>query len=661
MRAEDRRNRTVTLRRRLLLGGWLLAGLVIVARSARLEVVEAAEWRRVAAEQHRASTPIPAPRGTILDRNGVPLAVSRERWKISVAPRELRDPAEARQLLREVLGVSRHTAERVTSPDDPWNPLPGSWDPDVREALAGVPGIHLERELQRFYPHGDLARSVLGHVLDGRGNGGIEEAYESLLMGTPGQEIVARDSDGREIPGEVFEVQPPVPGGEVRLTLDLDLQEIAQQALADAIAETEAGGGDVLVTDPRTGEILAMASFQDGSAEALSTVNTTYEPGSTLKPFTVAALLKTGTGSLADSVDTGVGYWRVHGRDLHDVGAHGLITLADALRVSSNIGIAKAAQALSHRQQYENLRDFGFGAPTGLPLPGEQAGTLWSPNRWSGDSPVSLAIGYEIAVTPLQMAMAYGALANGGTLMEPRLVREVRGPTGEVRERPRPRAVRRAIPSWVAQAVGDVLVQVVEDGTGTAARMSSFAVAGKSGTARAYQPGKGYVTGRYNASFVGYFPAEDPQLVIYVKLDRGKRYGGAVAAPVTRATMEAVLAARQAPIDRRALLEDVRSEVPRAAPAPGIHFASLGVDAPQQADGPAPDPSSPVALRDPATPVLVPDVSRLPARVAARRLHALGFRVAWTGSGAVVGTTPRAGARLVPGDTVRLRSGRLNR
>jgi cell division protein FtsI (penicillin-binding protein 3) len=310
-----------------------------------------------------------------------------------------------------------------------------------------------------------------------------------------------------------------------------------------------------------------------------------------------------------------------------------------------------AAQALEPGAQYENLRDFGFGVPTGIELPGEVAGTLRRPARWTSQSAASLAIGYEISVTPLQMAMAYGALANGGELMQPRLVREVRDADGAVLERFEPRVVRRVIDEDVAAAVGAALVGVVEDGTGTAAGLASFAVAGKSGTAW-LNTGDGYEKGAYYSSFVSFFPADAPQLVVFVGLDRpqGAYYGGAVAAPVTRATMEAALAARATPLDRGALLRSARrEEVMPATNLPPARFASSTME---------PEPTPIVAaVIDRTASVSLPNVSGLPSRVAVRRLHALGLRVSSLGTGTIVGTEPRAGERVQPGDTIRLRLG----
>jgi cell division protein FtsI (penicillin-binding protein 3) len=665
----------VKVRRRVLLACWLLCGGLIIARAAQIQVAQGPLWREQAERQHRTSVEIAAVRGSVLDRSDVQLATSRETFRVSVAPGEIRNVDEVTHLLVETLGIDERVVRRATTSARPWRVLPGTFPPSVREALDGIRGVYLEREHRRFYPQGDLARGLLGTVRAGQASGGVEQAYDEFLRGTVGQAVLARDPSGKPIPGESVVVEGPREGGQVVLTLDVDLQEIGQQALTEAIRETEAQGGDLLITDPRTGDVLAMVSIRDGSTSGLSGINTPYEPGSTLKPLTVAGLLQNGLTSLDDVVDTESGSWTVEGRTIRDVNSeHGLMTLARALQISSNIGVAKAAQAMSPAVQYQNLRDFGLGAPTGIGLPGEVRGTLRRPERWSGQSSASLAIGYEVSVTPLQMAMAYGALANGGRLMEPRLVKEIRDSNGKVTVQFPPRMVRRAVSSDVARAVADVLVEAVEGGTGTRARLATFKVAGKSGTTRAWSDG-GYQTGDYYASFVGFFPAEDPQLVVMVKLDRpqGAYYGGSAAAPVTRATMEAVLAAQQTPIDRRALVQVARaaefdapsrsaasSRVGDGADAPLVaRFAELrlagnsGSFRTRELDV---SPWRERVLPADGTTVTVPDVLGLPARAAARRVHEAGLRVEWDGSGVATYMVPQAGTLLAPGDTVRLGS-----
>jgi cell division protein FtsI (penicillin-binding protein 3) len=563
-----RRERALVLRHRMLLVVWLLAVTAIVARAGQLQVLQAEHWSQVAQEQQWTTRELPAPRGTIVDRNGVPLALTRDRLRVAVAPRELADRDEAIGLLSTTLELSAQTAHQLTDPTRRWSVVLGSYRPSVRAALAGVRGIHLTPELERFYPHGEVARGVLGAVIDGASASGIEQRYEEVLHGRPGREVAARDIQGREVPGEVVRLEEPVPGGMVRLTLDLHLQEITHQALTEALELTGASGADALVTDPATGEVLALVSIKEGRADALSAINTPYEPGSTLKPFTVAGLLARHRLTLEDSVETSGGSWTVADRTITDVHASiGDMTLAEALRESSNVGVARAAQALSVGEQYATLRDFGFGTPTGIDLPGEASGTLRRPGEWSRQSPVSLAIGYEIGVTPLQMALAYGAIANGGFLMEPRLIVEARDDDGRLVERPEPRVLRRVISDSVARSLADVLEDVVEEGTGTAVSLETFPVAGKTGTARAYMNGE-YEAGNYFSSFVGFFPADAPQLVLFVKLDspKGAYFGGVTAAPVARGIIEGILAARQNLLDGPALLRSVRPSAPGPAP-----------------------------------------------------------------------------------------------
>ncbi len=661
----------VTFRRRVLLTLWLVAGVVVVGRASQIQVAQGATWRLQAEQQHRTSVEVPAARGSVFDRSGVELALSRETFKVSVAPGEIRDVDAVTRLLTETLGLDRNVVRDATTSSRPWRVLPKSYPPSVRGALTDVRGLYLEREHRRFYPRGDLARALLGVIRDGEAHGGVEQAFDRALRGSEGSAVLARDPLGRPIPGESVLVKQPEEGGQVVLTLDVDLQEIGRKALVKAVQETEAQGGDLVITDPRTGDVLAMVSIRDGSTNALSAINTPYEPGSTLKPFTVAGLLEHDLATLEDSVDTGTGRWTVEGRTVSDVHPEGgVMTIAHALEVSSNVGVAKAAQVMPPAVQYQTLRDFGLGAPTGVGLPGEGRGTLRRPERWSRQSAVSLAIGYEVSVTPLQMAMAYGALANGGRLMQPRLVKEVRNAQGQTVERFEPRTVRQVVSPAVTRKISEVLVNVVEDGTGTRARLGTFAVAGKSGTSRAWTEG-GYQSGDYFSSFAGFFPAEDPQLVVLVKLDRpsGAYYGGATAAPVTRATLQAILAAQQTPLNRNALVQVARAQaLPAGSETPPFVGPSGGTTPTRFASLPPAQDRVPLTRTvravgneadrpsDGSAGINVPDVTGLPARAAVRRMHELGLRVRWEGSGPVTRTLPEAGSRLSPGDTVSLSS-----
>jgi cell division protein FtsI (penicillin-binding protein 3) len=641
----------------VLLSAILVAACVLLARAAQFTVLEHDVWSARSAAQHEKVMELPAPRGAIYDRTGVPLAASRERYSIAVAPREIPPDVDVAARLRSVTGLSARDVRRALDPDRKWVVLPGRYDEPARDALDDIHGMHFQTVVQRFYPHDRLGAQVLGIVnAEGTALGGIELEFDSLLSGRPGAATVRRDPDGRAMPGMMLRTKEPVPGHDVYLTLDHALQQIADEALRDALASTGAEGGEVLLTDPATGEILAAASYDAGrQARNWSGVTVPYEPGSTLKPFTVATLLDDGAATLEDSLYGEEGRWTVNGRTIADVHAMGWMTLADALRESSNVGIAKSAGRLDAETQYAYLRAFGFGSPAGVAYPSESAGLLRRPAAWSKQSRESLAIGYEISVTPLQMAMAYGALANGGVLMEPRLVREVRARDGRVIRQFDARAVRRVVSADVAEQLRRVLTDVVADGTGSAASLGTLPVAGKTGTARIAVAGR-YVPGAYIATFAGFFPADEPELTFIVKLVRpkGQYYGGQTAAPVTRATLEAALAAQREPVagalparlaDDRDL--DLAPPVSHAADSdasvrnPFTFVMDTGVAAPVR----------------PSAGTVVPDVAGLPLRDAVHRLHEAGLRVRVDGSGVTRGTLPAAGASVKAGAIVRLRAG----
>ena len=647
--------RRVKARRRLILAGWIAIASVMVARAAEVQVVERVAWASEALAQHEEVREVPAARGRVLDRNGVELAVTHWRASVGVSPREIRDRGAVTSALVEELGLKRSAADSAVAGDGAWSTIPGRYSMAQVKRLAELHGVHVQGELRRVYPRSGLARGLLGAVRDGAGRGGVEQSMDSVLAGRPGREVIVRDSNGRAIPGRALVVEAPTPGRDVTLTIDRDLQAIAEDMLADAIARAGARGGDLVITDPRSGEILALTSVVGGSRSSLSAVNTTFEPGSTIKPFTTAALLHHGVAELGDSVDTEGGRWTVHGRTITDVERHGWLTLHDVIKRSSNIGIAKFAARLSRGQHYTSLRDFGFGTITGVPLPSEASGVLRRPSEWNLLSAHSLSYGYELSVTPLQMAMAFGALANGGALMKPLIVKELRDPlTGDAQVM-RPTRIRQAIPADVASALTPVLVDAVEGGTGTQARMSTFSVAGKTGTTRATGRQGRYEDGAYHASFGAIFPADAPQLLFFVRLDRPRDayHGGQAAAPVTLAAVESLLSARQAPIDRQALALSARRSSLPSGESPVVHFAATA----EGAEVEPWDEGYRAMAGASAFEVRVPPLEGASARVALRRLHKLGLRVRLDGVGGVAATVPGPGQSVAPGDTVRVFAG----
>jgi cell division protein FtsI (penicillin-binding protein 3) len=648
------------LRTRVVLGAMLLFSVALVVRSATVQLWEGREWQARAQRQHYAVAEMPARRGNIFDVGGVPLAQSREMVSLAVAPRELRNPDAARRAL-DALGLTRSWVARATDHARAWVELPGLYLPGEIAELAGITGVYPRPAVDRVYTQRDATRRVVGHLgHDGDGVGGIELVLDSLLRGRAGSAVVVRDARGVRFEAVLDTSVAPLPGHDVVLTISQELQEISQRALGDAITRMRATGGDIVMLDPHTGEIRAMASVRQSAASSGSPVlSEPFEPGSTIKPLFLAALFERGLVRLDEMVNTENGKYTIEGRTIRDIHRAPELSLTDVVRHSSNVGIVKLASRLTAREQFETLRDFGFGTPTGVAFPSEARGSLYAPVRWSRQSAASLAMGYEVAVTPLQLAAAYAVFANGGLLIEPALVKEVRAPDGTVRFRHTPRVVRRVIEPSAAAQVRALLTDAVQSGTGAGAGLGRFAVAGKTGTARRTGSGGRYDSGSYTASFVGMFPAEDPQYVILVKLDNpsGEYYGGRTAAPVSRAVLEAAIAARDAALDRRALMRSGRPLGGEREPLPDATPPPLPPQPPTEA-GAAPyvfTLSGDAAAAAPALPPrAIPDVSGMELREAARRLHRAGFRVDVRGGGKATETVPAAGSLARPGSLVRV-------
>lgn len=636
--------------------GFALGVIAILARAAQLQLMQGGRWAEQAQRQRTERIILPARRGALFDRNGVPLAVSQEFYHVGVAPNELAD-VRAVQLLSRHLGISRAALERDLRTGKRWIYFHGPFTATRVQPLRRLAGVHFTGEFQRFYPSRALARPIIGGLApDGpAGGAGLELSLDSILTGEPGEAVLLKDRAGRRYDSPSRLVREPVPGNDVILTLDAELQEIAERGLDDALAEMKADGGDVVFLDPTNGELLALASRQTrvsgiGSARA-STFTDPFEPGSTAKLFTAAALLKHRKVNRSDAVFVEGGRWQMpvtsSGRTRLITDVHkttGNLTLAQTVQVSSNVGMAKFSSRLSPEEQFEMLRDFGFGTPTGAEFPSESRGRLARPDRWQPMyTRASMAMGYEFGVTPVQLASAYAAIANDGLLLTPTLVREVRDPAGGLLYRHQPEPVRRVVTPQVAAQLRQFMKGAVgEGGTGGGAQLANYSLLGKTGTAVRFEGGR-YVRGEYTASFAAIFPADNPQLVVVVKIDNptGKYYGGLTAAPVTRTMLQQALASRRIAIDRSRLTPRdsaaPRAQRPTAVPA-GLPRVVLPW--PYQPD------------RQSAVGRAVPEVTGRPVREAALALHRRGFRVSLRGLGRVTRTAPAAGESAKAGTAV---------
>ena len=668
------RERLGGLRDRFTLVEWGVAlfGVAILLKAAHVQLLNGNKWEGIAARQQTRLERLPAPRGRMIDATGMPLVESRELVSFNIAPREVR--REDRESLRRTLlrlRAPQPYARRALDTNRKWVNLPGRYPVSDAGPLIGMRGVYATYEMARLLAiQSRGVRAVVGGLDGDRAISGLELALDTLLQGVTGSRQLIKTGRGDRLESPDAPIVAPVSGSELTLSLNYGVQDIAEQALERAVAANEADGGDVVVLDPRTGEIVALASrTRTGVATKLTAVTDPYEPGSTLKPFIVAQLLSDGRTRPDEVINTFNGSLNYRGiRKITDAHVAPRMSVTEVLAQSSNIGIVTLRDRMKNREHYELLRNLGFGSYTGLSYPGESPGRLRALGRWDQYTPSSLAMGYELTVTPLQLALAYGAIANDGMLMEPTLVREIRNADGTVRWRHRPRMVRRVFSPAVAQAMREVLKRTITEGTGRSASLTKFALAGKSGTTKLLRNGS-YNSGDYTASFVGLFPADAPQLVILAKLDRprgGQVYGGLVAAPILKAIIEGAFASTRTAIDRRALAMQVippppipDSLVDSTIVTPVNATVRVARRArPDAADGAVPyvlaiAPSVRPAPAPPVVPRPVPAVAGMPLREALLTLHEQGFRVL-VDSIAPSGTSPVAGTLVKAGAVVRL-------
>lgn len=552
--------------------------LAIVGRAAQLQLFERARWRTKAQGQQVKTSDIAPPRGRILDATGAVLAESREMVALRVNPQILRpnkafrNPRRQLQTGLRALNMPPAQIRRALDTTHKWVVLPGMYVPTDIDRFVGMPGVFRERTLRRAISAPRGIRNVMGELdAENTPKGGIEQELDTLLRGVGGRDVYVKDGRGHFLESPELQPVDPTPGHTVALTLNQSLQEIAERELLLAMARTGASGGDVVMLDPRDGAILALAGARDGKLATESTpLMQPYEPGSVMKPFLVSRLLDEGRAKPDEMINTEGGVWRLakRPRPITDEHKASSMSVRDVIRLSSNIGVAKLSQRYTQREEYEAFRDFGFGVLTGVPYPAESRGRLPQPKFWDGSTRESMAMGYAMSATPLQIAVAYAAIANGGELLQPVLVKEIRDAGDNIVYQHKKRVVRRVLSPETARLMVTMLESVVDSGTAMAAEMKTFEVAGKSGTARR-AVGRGYSGREYNSTFAGMFPAQAPQYVFVARLvdPKGKIFGGTVSGTMVNAILQAALATRDASLDRRALAA-IAKPIPVTTPPP---------------------------------------------------------------------------------------------
>ena len=623
----------------------LFAGLAL--RAVQLTTIQADTLKRRAERQQQRNVAVLAMRGSIFDRDGEPLALSRESASVYLRPREFEAQPEVVRTVARLLDLPQDTILRRAAAASPFVWLDRQVPLERWQAVEELRlrGIGSEPTRERVYPHGQLAGHVLGFTnIDGQGLEGIERVLDAELRGGVQALVVGHDALGRQFSLNAAGSAPPPGGAHVELTLDAALQGVAEQELERAVRQFGARAGTLVALDPQTGEVLAMATVprfdpnRSGAAAADQyrnrAVTDVYEPGSTFKAFLAAAALEEGVVQPEERIGCENGRYRVGGRTIRDAHPHGILSFADVIAQSSNIGCAKIAERLGSERFGGFLRALGFGMPTGIELPGEMPGLLRPTERWGRIHLVTTAFGQGIAVTPLQLTRAFAAIANGGDLMRPYIVKRVLDPDGTPRHVARPHLERRVMSRHTAAAVTEMLVGVTEHGTGKQARLAGFRVAGKTGTAQKVDPG----TGRYHprdrmSSFIGFVPADDPALVISVVIDtpRTATYGGVVAAPVFRAVAEYGLM-------RRGVLAPAEEPPVETPPARRARSGAQPIAAV------VPEAETADAFEDIAAPGGVPSFLGLAMREALVRAQHEGWTVRVEGSGYVTRQEPLPGA-----------------
>lgn len=601
-----------TRRLTLLLAGLLLWSGLLFGRLVWLQTIRHDEFRIAALKQQQKTVELPAPRGSLLARDGQPLAMTLEVDSVAINPQKIEDIAQVANVLSASLHLDRADLQRRLrngkARDSRFLWVARKLLPEESDRVRKlkIDGLEFRKEMQRYYPHGQLAANVLGSVgflsdkdVVESGNGGIELTFNKDLAGQNGEAREYRDSRQNSYDRDV--VSEPIAGADVMLTIDPKLQYHAEQNLEAAVKESQAEGGSVVVMDPYTGDILAMASYptfdpnlkpQKGeNAQRTRTnlaVEKVFEPGSVYKVITLSAALEKTNLTPDTMINCGNGQMNLYGRVIHDHDRYSALTMAQVLAKSSNIGAINIALATGAENFYSYQKAFGFGEKTGVPLPGETRGILWPVSKWTKSSIGSLAMGHELGVTSLQLARAGAVIANGGTLVKPRLVLQRQRKGQEPQKFASEIGVRVLKPETVGK-MRQMMEGVVLEGTGKKAIMAGYTSAGKTGSAQVYDQAANVYTHTYNASFLGFAPVGNPRVVVAVSLHGTKGgssgFGGVRAAPVFREVALSAMRMLDVPHDLPLLVKNKKSPkvIENDLAAPGPNDASVSVAAARMA------------------------------------------------------------------------------
>lgn len=653
---------------------------VVLARVSYLQLFRYREYLERANNQQERIIEISPMRGVLYDRNGRELAMSIPVDSCFANPDEISDPAMVARLLSHVLGIPAEEIEQKLAQSRSFAWIARKITPQqaTRIQALNLRGIYFQKENKRFYPERTLASGVLGYVdMDEHGLAGVEYSLDKLIRGRPSRMLVFADARRRWFDHSEASVDK---GDNVVLTIDETIQYIAEKALAAGIARTHAKGGSVVVQDPNTGQLLAVANwpgFDSNDAGSYPAeirvdraVSDAYEPGSIFKTILFSSAIQEGVAQPSDVVDCQMGSIVVAGRLIHDHKPFGLLTVEQVLEHSSDVGSIKIALRLGAPKYYDYIRFFGFGQLTGIKLPGENRGLLRPVDEWTPSSIGSIAIGQEIGVTPVQMISAESAIANGGTLRRPQIIHQVlHGNEIVMQGDPDP---RRVIDESTSATMREMMEQVILEGTGKGyAQPLGYTAAGKTGTAQKIDPATGrYSKTNYNASFIGFAPVNNPVVTILVNLDSpvGGHEGNATAGPVFKEVAEQVLSYMNVPHDMPELPNLEKASLRQRTRQPSFdtqfdaNFAKKTKRAAQSMPLPGADiatvpESSTVAIAEGQT-VTVPKLIGQSVRGVTEACSHLGLLPILVGDGIALDQSPDAGTKVLPGTKVMVHFGR---
>jgi cell division protein FtsI (penicillin-binding protein 3) len=633
-------------------GLMLVCGLGLLYRIWTLQVSQSDWLEGLAQEQYLKEITLEPMRGAIVDRHGVPMAVSVMTDSIFAMPREMEDKRKAARQLADVLELDPNTLEEKFTSRKHFTWIKRRVPPKEVERVRGLnlPGVHSTRESRRYYPSRELAGSIVGFAGDGRGLEGIELMFDGRLRGSTVLAQGLRDARGNLLFADGIDPQEFSSGGKLVLTIDLTIQEIVETELDRAVRKSKARAGTAIVMDPNSGEILAMANVPLFNPNTFwryaphrfrnRAVTDCYEHGSTMKVFSMATALQAGAVRPGEMIDCGRGRLEVGDHVIHDSSPkkHARLRLSEVLVHSSNVGMANVAGRVGKQGLWQGLRRFGFGRRTGVDLPGESRCVLRKAETWSDVGLATISFGQGVSANPLQMVAALGAVANGGVWMRPIVVREIRGPRDELLQKYEPEPAGRVLDATWAKVLTDMLVGVTETGgTGARAAVPGFNVAGKTGTAQKVDPiAGGYSKDKRVASFMGFVPADRPRIAILVVVDEPQTspYGGVVAAPAFAKMAAGILRYLGVFPPGESMAIGEGEEIPEEEVVVAIF--------PTPVTPPSPGVNP------------MPDLRGLSVRDALRVLADRGVEVSVTGSGRVQSQEPAPGAAIGSAGTVSL-------